>query len=106
MCICIPAPNSKLTGDQAYVFGRLLGIFGKNLNTRIMFMITFCDGGVPQCIKTLEAAKMPINRKFKFNNSALMEVDGDKFTEGFWDMGNESLKDFFECISFSKPISL
>ena len=49
---------------------------------------------------------MPINRKFKFNNSALMEVDGDKFTEGFWDMGNESLKDFFECISFSKPISL
>ena len=47
VCICIPAPNSKLTGDQTYVFGRLLGIFGKNLDSRIMFMITFCDGGEP-----------------------------------------------------------
>ena len=43
---------------------------------------------------------------FKFNNSALMEVEGDKFTEGFWDMGMESLKKFFNTISVSEPISL
>ena len=72
ICICIPAPNARLTGDQTYVFGRLMGIFGKDLEKRIMFMITFCDGGAPQCLAPLKEAKMPVNRYFKFNNSALM----------------------------------
>jgi len=43
---------------------------------------------------------------FKFNNSALVATETDEFTEGFWDMGISSLKDFFETIMISTPISL
>lgn len=83
-----------------------MGIFGKNLEKRIMFMITFCDGGKPQCIDALTAAGLPINKYFKFNNSALMETEADEFTEGFWNMGMKSMTDFFDFISISDPISL
>lgn len=83
-----------------------MGIFGKNLEKRLMFMITFCDGGKPQCLNALTAAQMPVNNYFKFNNSALMEIDGDNFTENFWNMGKASLKDFFNKISMSEAISL
>lgn len=71
-----------------------------------MFMITFCDGGKPQCLASLEEAKMPISSWFKFNNSALMETEKDKFSEGFWDMGMSSMASFFLKISVSEPISL
>lgn len=106
VCICVPAPTAKLTGDQAYVFGRLMSIFGKDVEKRIIFLVTFGDAGRPQCINVLEAAQLPVNRWFKFNNSALMETDSDSMTEQFWDMGTESQSEFFNLISLSEPISL
>ena len=45
VCICIKSTVNKLTGDQKYVFARLMGIFGNDLASRILFMVTFCDGG-------------------------------------------------------------
>jgi hypothetical protein len=61
-------------------------------------MITFCDGGKPQCLKSLEEAKMPHNNWYKFNNSALYEVERGEFTEGFWNMGMKSMSDFFKLV--------
>ena len=106
VCICIKSTVNKLTGDQRYVFARLLGIFGNDLEERILFMVTFCDGGGAQCLDSLKEAGMNVIAHFKFNNSALMHVDDDQFTEGFWDMGMLSLERFFRHISVSEPISL
>lgn len=106
ICIVVPAPTGKLTGDQSYVFGQLMSIFGKDVESRIVFMLTFCDGGQPQALKVLKAAQLPVNNWFKFNNSALTECDDGSMTETFWDIGMTSQKEFFNLIQISVPISL
>ena len=84
------------------MFGKLIELFGKDLGKRILFLVTFADGGLPQCLEPLKTSDLPFDGSdksyFKFNNSALNSLDRGSLTETFWKMGNDSLEEFFKHI--------
>lgn len=88
------------------MFNRLLSIFGKDLETKILFLLTFCDGGEPLVLGVLKATDMPVNVTLKFNNSALFTTKKDTMTETFWDINYDSLHTFFNYCEHSKPVSI
>ena len=55
----IKSTNSKLTYYQKYVYGRLLDIFGENLKENIIFLLTFCDSGLPNILEPLKSNESP-----------------------------------------------
>lgn len=63
---------------------------------------------MPPVLKALEAAEVPFNRHFVFNNSALFESKkkSDGFQKTFWEMGNKSFEKFFSHLKIVEPRSL
>lgn len=83
-------------------------MFGKSLEKRIVFLVTFSDGGELPCLESIQSSTLPFNSYFEFNNSALLSLKkmDDKFNRIFWEMGQENLANFFKYISASNPIML
>ena len=101
------APLSRLTHTQRYIFDAILAIFGKDVEKNVFMMITFADGKKPPVLDAVNASKIPYAKDFKFNNSALYSEEGDnRFDEMFWEMGMESLNQFFTQLETMSPISL
>ena len=84
-------------------------------------MITFADGQKPPVLKALEERKIPSQRSFRFNNSALYAesghpadcsdqgynaIDKDAFNKMFWKMGMTNFKEFFSELWKVEPKSL
>ena len=96
-----------MTGDLYYLFGKLMGLFGKDVESRLVFMMTFADGGVPLALKSIKELNLgSATNHFKFNNSALYSNDTDAATRASWGMGVASISEFLKFIASSKPISL
>lgn len=110
VCFVTPATGEKLTATQRYIFDAILSIFGKDIKDNICILITFADGNIPPVLTALEAAKVPYNKTFKFNNSALyvspQNNNERKITQMFWGMGMESFKTFFEYLQKTTPRTL
>ena len=96
----VQSSQARLTPTQKYVFSAILSIFGKDIAENIFLMTTFGDGNEPQVLDAIKKAKVPFERYFEFNNSALF-VDKTKrviFNSGFWHMGKESFQCFFDAL--------
>lgn len=109
VCFVTQAPLARLTHTQKYVFDSILSIFGSDIANNIYVLMTFADGNDPPVLKALEGAKVPFQRSFKFNNSALFadnQCKKEDFGSMFWKMGIDSFHYFFNELKKLEPKSL
>ncbi|XP_052105237.1 uncharacterized protein LOC127738140 isoform X2 [Mytilus californianus] len=110
VCFVTQAPLARLTPPQKYIFHSILSIFGQDIASNIFVLVTFADGKAPPVLAALEAANVPYNKYFMFNNSALFSnPQNDKeaiFGKLFWKMGQENLRVFFEELLMADSRSL
>lgn len=118
ICFVTKSSSNRLTGSQNYVFNKVLQMFGKDVAENFLFVLTFCDGGEPVVVKSLEVSPIvgPIVRSIqsdwylRFNNSAVFtaynKAKPDKMQQFFWDLGEESMKQFMEKMATTEEKSL
>ncbi|KAL8164718.1 UNVERIFIED_CONTAM: hypothetical protein K2H54_003218, partial [Gekko kuhli] len=119
VCFVVQASLAHLTHAQKYVFDSVLSIFGKDIKSNILILVTFADGQVPPVLEAILESELPCAKDdnnlpvhFKFNNSALFvsgSTSGEntlKFDAMFWKMGAASMKTFFESLNSLEPRSL
>ena len=104
ICFVAQSSNARLTVNQKYIFGSVLDLFGEDVKENFIAMLTFCDGGVPQVVASLEdpncvfSGVIPYIKKpwyYKFNNSAIFASNReDEFTKMFFKLGMKSFEDF------------
>ena len=102
------APLAQLTPTQQYVFDAILLVFGRDVANNIFLMVTFADGMKPPVLDAVQAANMPYQAFFKFNNSALFAIKSadEEFDKMFWKMGTKSFDEFFKQYSSAQAQSL
>ena len=105
----------RLTPTQKYIFDSILSIFGKNIGSNIMLMVTFADHRRPPVLDAVKAAEIPFCHYFKFNNSALFaeqqDADAAKETAGsleatYWKIGMDSFEGFCNHLVTAQARSL
>ena len=110
------AALARLTPTQSYIFDSMLSIFGNDISSSIVLMVTFADSKKPPVLEALRMAGVPINKCFDFNNSALYPEPDYEDTESnhldndldkiFWDRSMSRFAKFFEELSHMEPKSL
>ncbi|XP_023282635.1 uncharacterized protein LOC111670230 [Seriola lalandi dorsalis] len=119
VCFVVQSALARLTHTQRYIFDAILSIFGKDIASNIMALVTFADGKSPPVLEAIKAAEIPCARNpdgsilhFKFNNSVVFakntgaKNDEDNFDQMFWKMGKVSMKTFFTHLTTMQPQSL
>ncbi|KAL3855330.1 hypothetical protein ACJMK2_014546 [Sinanodonta woodiana] len=106
-----PPPQGIQTLDAVCeIFDSVLSIFGNDISKNIFVLITFADGNEPPVKMALEAAHVPFQKTFKFNNSALFvsteNKDDAQIGQMFWKMGKESFHVFFTELTKTETQSL
>ena len=104
ICFVAQSSNARLTANQKYIFTSVLDLFGEDVRENFISMLTFCDGGIPQVVASLEDSEcvfstvIPHISKpwyYKFNNSAIFSSDReDEFTKMFFKLGMKSFEEF------------
>lgn len=104
ICFVAQSSNARLTANQKYIFTSVLDLFGEDVKENFIAMLTFCDGGIPQVVASLEdshcvfSTVIPHISKpwfYKFNNSAIFASDReDEFTKMFFKLGMKSFEEF------------
>lgn len=110
VCFVVKAPDARLTVPQRYIFSLIMSLFGKDIESNICTLITFCDGAEPPVIPSLKEADIPFGSTFQFNNSALFAGNKNVYSNSLapilWNIGFKSFKKFFEEINHFKTKSL
>ncbi|XP_035234863.1 uncharacterized protein LOC118206358 [Anguilla anguilla] len=115
VCFVVQSALARLTHTQKYIFEAVLSIFGKDIASNIISMVTFADGQKPPVLEAIRAADIPCATKegsllhFKFNNSALYasnEQSDDSFDQMFWNLGKKSMNGFFNSLNTMETRSL
>ncbi|XP_073693630.1 uncharacterized protein [Garra rufa] len=122
VCFVVQASLARLTHTQKYVFDFILSIFGKDIASNILMMVTFADGKTPPVLEAIKVSEVPCSTNesgdplhFKFNNSALFannntsaddEEDCENFDQMFWKVGFSSIKKFFTSLNMMETQSL
>lgn len=100
VCFIVKSPDARLTPSQLYIFGSIMSLFGKDIESNICTLITFADGAEPPVIASLKAANIPYGKTFHFNNSALFAENKNlaptSLSPIFWAMGCNGFKQFFD----------
>lgn len=80
ICFVAQSSNARLTANQKYIFTSVLDLFGEDVKENFIAMLTFCDGGIPQVVASLEDPNCVFSTVIqhtnkpwfhKFNNSAI-----------------------------------
>ena len=104
------AALARLTPAQEYMFDSILSIFGKDVANNIFTLVTFADCQHPPVMEAIKKAKIPAQKFYKFNNSALFAENAEDVEEDFdatfWKMGVRSFKKFFSEFEKSESVSL
>ena len=115
--IVTPASLARLAPTEEYIFTSILSMFGKDVAENIFILITFADGQTPPVMEAIKKAKIPAQKFYKFNNSAIFanntetaqkkedEEDYD-FDKMFWKMGAFAFERFFRDFEKSRSVSL
>lgn len=118
VCLVVQAALGRLTEAQTYIFNSVLNIFGKDIASNVMIMITFADESDPVVLHAIKEAKFPCAKNcdgnpfyFKFNNSSLLTVPenamGMEMTPPpSWKFGEASMENFFNHLHIMSPKSL
>ncbi|CAG0893321.1 unnamed protein product, partial [Darwinula stevensoni] len=106
----IPAPESRLTDSQKYLFQRMLSVFGDCAEENSFVLTTFADNQKPPVLNALACENFPCKHVFKFNNSVLFSQSRDDEYGAFdrlaWKMGTSSFSSFFQKFESTQPVSL
>ena len=117
-CICFVAQscNARLSANQKYIFNCILDLFGDDVKSNFICMLTFCDGAKPVILDSLQSKQFMFHEIipyietpwfYKFNNSGIYEKDEEnEFNLSFFNLGMKSFKDFTERVKKLKKISL
>lgn len=117
-CICFVAQscNARLSANQKYIFNCILDLFGDDVKSNFICMLTFCDGAKPVILDSLQSKQFMFHEIipyiqspwfYKFNNSGIFEKDiQNEFNLSFFNLGMKSFKDFTQRIKSLKKISL
>ncbi|XP_063049359.1 uncharacterized protein LOC134443526 [Engraulis encrasicolus] len=118
VCFVVQAALARLTHTQRYIFEAILSVFGKNIASNIITLVTFADGKSPPVLEAIKEAKIPCATQkdgtpvhFKFNNSVLFAnntagSDDEDFDYMFWKMGKASMNKFFTHLGMMETQSL
>ncbi|KAG5840261.1 hypothetical protein ANANG_G00186940 [Anguilla anguilla] len=63
VCFVVQSALARLTHTQKYIFEAVLSIFGKDIASNIISMITFADGQKPPVLEAIRAADIPCATK-------------------------------------------
>jgi len=110
VCLVINASVPRLTPSQQYVFQRLLGIFGKDIEDHILGLFTFCDGSKINALEAVQAANIPLQKYFRINNSAFglktsETKEDDDVVPMFWNLGMKAYEQFFQHLNTMAGVS-
>jgi hypothetical protein len=110
VCFIVKAPDARLTVSQKYIFGSIMSLFGKDVESNICTLITFADGAEPPVLASLREANLPFGSTFQFNNSALFaenkNLSSTSLSPMFWEMGCNSFQKFFKQLNQLETKSL
>ena len=117
ICFVSKSTNNRLTLTQKYILSRIKDIFGHDMEENFIFMLTFCDGGIPNILEQLQSKDCSFNDIievikdknwfFKFNNSSFFEPNqNDEYTKMFWKLGVKNFNDFISRLKFTPKINL
>ena len=93
----------------------MVRLFGRNVADNFVTMATFADGGEVLLMAALEACPVFKNvvqnlkepKCFKFNNSAVFDLDNDDLNKQFWQIGQVSMRKFInQCLNEMDAVSL
>ena len=117
-CICFVAQscNARLSANQKYIFNCILDLFGDDVKSNFICMLTFCDGAKPVILDSLQSEQFMFHEIipyiespwfYKFNNSGIFEKDVDnEFNLSFFNLGMKSFNEFTTRVKKLKKISL
>jgi len=97
ICFVIKSNVNRFTELQKYIMSNIFGIFGKDLISKFLFLLTFYDGGDPLIVNSLTSNSNPFNKIINkiskpfyilFNNSSIFS-DDENYKNLFWDISYE-----------------
>ena len=116
VCLVIKSSDNRLTACQKYIFNCVFDLFGEDTKEIFIAMLTFCDGGKPQALVSLQDKSCLFSKMikknsndwyFKFNNSAIFEKDVDDVLNlTYWNIGMDSFKKFTEKLNTLPKVTL
>ena len=117
ICFVAKASSNRLTSVESYIFTKVLNMFGKDVAENFLFMLTFSDGGEPQFKESLQDGSSMVAKiiptikepwALEFNNSVVFQkLDSkNKLVSYYWDIYEESMKQFLEKLKNIKAKSL
>lgn len=106
VCFVTQSSLQRLTKNQQYIFDSILSNFGKDVAEHIIVMRTFADGETQPVLQALSAAKVPYIKDFPFNNIEFFMKNRNARRKQYWDMNQNSYKQFFSGIKDMRDISL
>ncbi|KAK9967161.1 hypothetical protein ABG768_001573, partial [Culter alburnus] len=105
VCFVMTASQNRLSGKELYMFHSILSLFGRDIENNIVFLLTHSDGQCPtHALKVIKKAQIPCRRDGKkqpvhllFNNQQKEKRNKqyDQILRSSWEMGDESMKEFF-----------
>ncbi|XP_033831920.1 uncharacterized protein LOC117379333 [Periophthalmus magnuspinnatus] len=116
--LVMKATENRLDGRLAYVFNSVTSLFGKDMEQKIVVMMTHSDGRKPRnALKALEEAKILCARDsknervhFRFNNSQNETIEDDSDEEEAaqhaFKTSNKGMKKFTKFLETTKPQSV
>uniref|UniRef100_A0A914VP29 Fibronectin type-III domain-containing protein n=1 Tax=Plectus sambesii TaxID=2011161 RepID=A0A914VP29_9BILA len=107
VCMVVKSSETRLTHQAQFELNQVVALFGKDMESNILPLLTFCDASKPPALEALKAANVPFKNYYKFNNSAFFEgSDMDEFQKMFWKLGVSSFEKFFKGIEILPARSL
>eukprot|EP01084_Bolivina_argentea_P313754 543383_1 len=111
ICFIVKASDNRLDANQTYVFNNILNLWAKDVIDNIFILMTFADGGTPNCIDAFNQNNVLKNCKqqFKLNNSAFKwnptndKSNADEFYPLFWKIGMKCFTDFICTLATVEP---
>ena len=117
-CICFVAQSSnrRLTAYQKYIFDCILDLFGNDLKSNFVFMLTFADGSKPLTVDAFQSKEslfyeiicsLGEHWFYKFNNSGIFEkYMNNQFNKVFFKLVMKNFEEFIIKIKKLNKISL
>ena len=84
ICFIVKSSDSRLTNSQKYIFSSIISLFGQDIKSNFLSLITFYDGNEPAAIETLKTSDfkeiIPFIKEpwyLKFNSNLLFSKNND-----------------------------
>ena len=105
ICLVQQSSNALLSIYMKCCLHNILNLFGENLKTNLISMLTFCDGGRPQVEAALKEFQIyskiiPYIEEpwyYGFNNSCFFSADiNDHYVKYFWNISYKNYESFIK----------